>query len=76
MEKNKSDNKYKPFTVYDMTYICKFWEVDGMELMAAAFGRSPKSLAELVRRLKRNGQFDQYRRLWDQQYEAEARKAE
>jgi hypothetical protein len=67
------NRRYKP---HELMYICKFYEIDGSGLMAAAFDRTTKSIAELVRNLRKNGLYEHYKKLWDQQYEIEARKAE
>lgn len=67
------NRRYEP---YELMYICKFYEIDGPGLMAAAFGRTTKSIAELVRNLRKNGLYEHYRNMWDKQYEIEAQKAE
>lgn len=59
--------KPKQYTTEDLMYICRFYEVDGPDMMAAAFDRSKKSMAELVRRLRKNGLYEQYKKQWDRQ---------
>jgi len=68
--------KNKRYTPHELMYICKFYEVDGPGLMAAAFDRTTKSIAELVRNLRKNGLYEHYQNMWDQHYENEAIKAE
>ncbi|WP_378937081.1 DNA-entry nuclease [Metabacillus herbersteinensis] len=45
----------------DLEYLCKYYEVDGIESMAMGLGRSPKSIVQKVYVLKKQKIFEMYK---------------
>ncbi|WP_154655270.1 DNA-entry nuclease [Pontibacillus halophilus] len=56
-------NYGKPYTNSDYEYMCKFFVVDGANLLGMALGRPPKSISTTVGLLKRTGLFDYYKKV-------------
>lgn len=54
-------NQGKPFTAEDLEYLCKYYEVDHIQTMAFALGRTEASLIVKVGTLKRQGLYDYYK---------------
>ncbi|WP_338754247.1 DNA-entry nuclease [Bacillus sp. FJAT-52991] len=53
----------QPYSESDLEYLCKYWETDGMQLMALALGRPEGAISTKVAKLKKNGRFDYYKNL-------------
>ncbi|WP_214482922.1 DNA-entry nuclease [Bacillus sp. SM2101] len=56
-------NRGKSYTVEELEYLCKFYEIDGANFMGMALGRPPKSIAATVNKLKDEGKFEYYKLL-------------
>lgn len=56
-------NHRKPFTQIEIEYLCKYIEIDGVELISYALGRTPKSIIKKHLKLKKDGNFDYYKNL-------------
>lgn len=54
-------NTGKKFTESDKEYLCKFFEVDGIHLISMGLGRSPRSIAQKITRMKKTGEYDTYK---------------
>lgn len=57
------ENHGKPFTVKELAYMCAMW--DGMKKadIAMALGRTHGTVLSKVYQLKKNGQFEHYRKM-------------
>lgn len=53
----------KPFTVSEMEYLCKFWDIDPRRTMSFALGRPETLLSTMVNQLKKNGEFEYWKNL-------------
>ena len=58
----------KHFTVMELAYISKFYEFDGPKNLAMAFDRHPISVQSAVNKMKKEGTYDRYRKIWDMQF--------
>jgi len=47
----------------ELEYLCKFHDVDGLESIALALGRTQMTLATKLTKLKKNGRYEYYRKL-------------
>lgn len=56
-------------TLADRVYLARYYEIDGPHLMAAALNHPAKALITIVLRMRRNGEYDLYRNLSDEEYE-------
>lgn len=63
----KSMSRYRTeeYTTKELAYICKFYEYDGPSRLGMALNRSSKSLSQIVRELKKKGEYEFYKKLWD-----------
>lgn len=52
---------YRGFTTSDLRYICRWYGVISSREIALALGRTQKSIQNKVEKLKRSGEFEQYR---------------
>lgn len=53
----------------DKVYLAKYSDVDGFHLMGSMFGMLPKTVEAIARRMRKNGEWDLYRSLSDEEYE-------
>jgi hypothetical protein len=60
-------NVGKPYTQYELMYMAKFYESDGMESLAVLFGRNAKAVCEKYRWMQKRNLLEHYRSLWDEQ---------
>jgi len=51
------------FSESDLEYICKYWQVDGAEMIAYALDRSVESVKSKVKKLRKKKLFDYYKNL-------------
>jgi hypothetical protein len=58
---------FKKYTEFELMYLAKFYEHDGMDLMAEVLERKPKTVAKKYTYLRDNGQLEHYRSLWDRE---------
>lgn len=56
-------NQGKKWTEEDLEYLCKYHEVDSLEVLALALERTTASTAEKVTKLKKQNLFEYYRNL-------------
>lgn len=56
-------NQGKPWTMSDLEYLCKYSEVDELESMAMALGRTKNTVAEKLYQLRKNHRYELYRNL-------------
>lgn len=64
MNYNPSFHKrHVPWTLEDLEYLCKFHEVDGIKTIALALERTEKTVGNMIYRLRKTGQYEQYRKL-------------
>lgn len=56
-------NTNKPWTVSDIEYLCKYYNVDDLNTLALALGRTAVSISVKANILKRKGQFEHYKNL-------------
>jgi len=56
-------NHKKPYTISELEYICKYYEIDGRKSVSSIVGRTESTIASLVHRLKKDGMFDYYKDL-------------
>lgn len=57
------DRHGEPYTEEELSYLCSRWEIDRAENIALALGRTSGSLAYMVHKLRKRGQFERYKRL-------------
>jgi len=57
------DNQGKRWSEEDLEYVCKFAEVDDLETLALALGRTKATVAEKMHKLRKQNLFDYYRNL-------------
>jgi hypothetical protein len=53
------------YTTTELAYICKFYEYDGPSRLGMALNRSPKTISQTVRKLKKSDKYEFYKKLWD-----------
>lgn len=51
------------FEEKELIYLCKFWEYDNWRDMSFALGRTEKTLALKVSKLRKNGRFEIYKNM-------------
>lgn len=56
-------NHKKRFTVSELEYLCKFYEVDHIRTLAFALGKTEYTCFAKVNELKKSGQYDHYKNL-------------
>lgn len=56
-------NQGELWTEDDTKYLCKYHEIDGLKSISLCLGRTSKSVAEKLLKLKKNGKYDYYRNL-------------
>lgn len=56
-------NMGKTWTESDIEYACKYYEVDDLEVLAMALGRTADSVSVKINTLKRQGKFEYYKNL-------------
>lgn len=56
-------NYKKPYTLEDLEYLCKYYEVDGLKSISLALGKPPQAIRSMISRLKKSGKFDFYKNL-------------
>jgi hypothetical protein len=66
MRKKRGPAPLKLWTVLEVAYIAKYYEHDGAESLAAAFDISKGAVDRLIHVLKKNGEYEQYQRIWYQ----------
>lgn len=47
----------------DMEYLCKYESIDELETVAMALGRTRGTVAEKLKNIRKNGQFEYYKNL-------------
>lgn len=57
----------KEISVENQIYLCKYWDID--KSLHTTIGLNEKQVTETLERLKRNGLYEQYRKLNDEEYE-------
>lgn len=61
-------NQGKRLTLDELIYICKFHSVDDIRTLSYAVGKTEHSVASIVTRLRRDGSFEKYRSIPDEQW--------
>ena len=56
---------YRGFTTKELSYMCYWYGNISSREIALALGRTQKSILNKVARLKKSGQFDVYKRMYD-----------
>jgi len=56
-------NQGEPFTDYEVEYLCKYYEIDGSEIMSLALGRTVPAVKSKIKKLRKQGSFDYYKNL-------------
>lgn len=56
-------NTNKHWTESDTEYACKFCEIDNLEVLAMALGRTADSVSVKINTLKRQGKYEHYKNL-------------
>jgi len=56
---------YKPFTTNELVYLCQWYGVLSSREIALALGRTQKSILNKVERLRENGNFEVYRKMYE-----------
>jgi len=56
---------YHAFTTRDLAYMCYWYGSVSSREIALALGRTQKSVLNKVERLKKSGQFNRYKRMYD-----------
>lgn len=59
-------NHGRPMSSYDKMYLCKFYDVDGPVSISYALGRTESSLAQIISDMRKNGEYEKYKQMWDQ----------
>ncbi|MGO4496477.1 DNA-entry nuclease [Paenibacillus sp. 2RAB27] len=62
-------NQGKPFKLDDLIYICKYHKIDEPRTLAFAIGKTEKSVATMISKLKKEGLYFKYRELPYDQWE-------
>lgn len=57
------ENHGKPFTIEELEYMCKYYEIDGFRSMGFALGRTEHTIASKVSDLRKSGMFEFYKNL-------------
>lgn len=52
-----------PWTADDMEYLCKYHEVEDLEMIALALERTTKSVATKLTQIKKKGKYEYYKNL-------------
>lgn len=55
---------YKSYTTKDLAYMCCFYGVISSREIAIALGRTQKSILNKVERLRENGEFEVYKKMY------------
>jgi DNA-binding MarR family transcriptional regulator len=58
-------NHNKPYTMKELSYICKHYKRGQVKSLALALGRTEHSIRVLVNKLRRDGLFEQYKNMGD-----------
>ena len=58
----------KHFTVMELAYISKFYEYDGPSKIGLAVDRDPISVQSIFNKMKKEGTYERYRKIWDMQF--------
>lgn len=61
-------NHGKPFTLDEMIYLCKFYEIDGQRKMSYALGRVEHSVKTKVCELRKSGRFEVLKNLTEDEW--------
>lgn len=56
-------NHCTKFTEADLEYMCKFYEVDPIQRLSMALGRTEKTIRNRVRELRVKGKYEYYKNL-------------
>lgn len=56
-------NMGKPWTQSDIEYLCKYFEVDDINALSFALGRTADSISVKVTRLQQQGKYEYYKNL-------------
>ena len=56
---------YHAFTTKELAYLCYWYGNVSSREIALALGRTQKSILNKAERLKKSGQFDSYKRMYD-----------
>lgn len=56
---------YSSFTTKELAYMCHWYGSVSSREIALALGRTQKSILNKAERLKKSGQFDVYKRMYD-----------
>ncbi|MDF2650542.1 MAG: hypothetical protein K0Q73_6347 [Paenibacillus sp.] len=62
-------NQGKPFKLDDLIYICKYHSIDEPRTLAFAIGKTEKSIATMISKLRKEGLYWNYRNMSDDQWE-------
>jgi hypothetical protein len=61
-------NHGKPFTLDDLIYMCKFYEIDGPRKIAFALGKTEHTVMSKRSDLRKAGTFEQYKNISDEEW--------
>lgn len=56
-------NHGKPYTTYDLWYLCRFWGFDSCRSLSFALGRPETAVKSKVHLLKKAGSFEYYKKM-------------
>lgn len=59
----------KPLSLADRVYLAKYFEVDGPVMMGDLFDKPYQNIKKLIANMKKNGEYDLYRNLTEEEYE-------
>lgn len=57
------DKQGEKWTEEDVEYMCKYADIDNLETLALALGRTKATVSSKLGRLRKNGKFEYYRNL-------------
>lgn len=57
------------YTLAERVYIARYYDVDGESLMSAALERPKYNISAIVQIMRRNGEWELYRSLTEEEYE-------
>lgn len=61
------NNHYKAWTTNDIIYLCGMWRDSSMRDISLALGRTEGTCSAMIYRLKKRGEFDRYRKMFEEQ---------
>lgn len=62
-------NHKTKFMLFDLIYLCKYYEVDGPRKISFALGRTEHTIMSKVAALRKSGLYDKYKNMSDDEWE-------